>query len=85
MGEVVNDLREGVGIYYYKTGEVYAGQWTNNQLHGNGTYIFSNGEKYEGEISDGKKVKQMKKNLYFYIYILLKKKIILHSEWQRTL
>ncbi len=34
------EKRNGIGIYYYKSGEVYAGEWLMNTLHGKGVYIF---------------------------------------------
>lgn len=48
-----SEMRNGSGIYYYHTGETYAGQWRDNELNGRGVYIFVNGEKYEGEIKHG--------------------------------
>ena len=46
MGELNNELRSGKGIYYYATGDVYAGQWANDLFDGDGNYIFASGERY---------------------------------------
>ena len=54
-GEVINDKRNGKGIYHYANGDKYAGEWKDDRFHGKGCYIFSNGERYEGELMDGAK------------------------------
>ncbi|KRX05525.1 hypothetical protein PPERSA_12703 [Pseudocohnilembus persalinus] len=34
IGQMSKDQREGIGIYYYQSGEVYAGEWRGNLLYG---------------------------------------------------
>ena len=57
-GEVVNDKRNGKGIYHYANQDKYIGDWVNDKysfyftyffrFDGQGFYIFKNGERYEG-------------------------------------
>jgi hypothetical protein len=37
----------GKGTFYFASGAVYEGDWSNNQYHGRGTFTFPNGSKYE--------------------------------------
>ena len=58
IGEVVDGVREGRGIYYltkgpYK-GDKYEGEWKNDKRDGKGIDIFHNGAKYEGDYKNGK-------------------------------
>ena len=39
IGNVVNGLREGKGIMYYKNGDRYEGDWKNNKREGKGIYL----------------------------------------------
>lgn len=38
--------RHGYGTYYYDNGDVYEGNWENDEKHGLGTYHFSTGKMY---------------------------------------
>ncbi len=52
-GQLKNELRHGVGIYYYKNGDIYSGEWSQDLFHGQGTYIFASGERYQGQLREG--------------------------------
>ena len=62
IGEVVNGLAEGKGIWYGTKepfiGDRYEGDWRNNKKEGKGIYYYNNGDRYEGDfrndIIDGK-------------------------------
>lgn len=41
-------IRSGPGVYIWKSGGKYEGNYENGRRNGNGTYSFPNGEKYEG-------------------------------------
>ena len=43
---------QGYGVQYYKSGEIYEGEWHDNVREGEGTHFFNNGDKYEGEWSN---------------------------------
>ena len=53
IGQVVNGLREGKGIYYINNGNIYDGEWKKDKREGKGTMIFNNGDKYEGDFKNG--------------------------------
>jgi hypothetical protein len=36
-------VRQGKGIYFYKNGDIYIGEWFNDLFHGEGVYIFASG------------------------------------------
>ena len=38
-----------MGVYEYKTGAVYAGEWNSNMKHGYGVYKYQKGGCYAGE------------------------------------
>ena len=50
----------GYGVYTFKTGGQYNGNWKEGVFHGKGTYLYSNGDKYMGlwknNLEDGKGV-----------------------------
>ena len=52
VGEIFKGLPDGYGIKRYNTGDVYDGQWKENQRSGRGTYTWKNGDKYVGEWAD---------------------------------
>ena len=45
---------EGKGIYYYKSGNRYEGEWKNDKREGKGIYYFNDGDRYEGEFKNHK-------------------------------
>ena len=47
VGQVLNGLREGKGIYYVNNGDRYEGEWKNDIEY------FQNGDIYEGEHRNG--------------------------------
>ena len=60
IGQVVNGLREGKGIYYYNDGERYEGDW---KKEGKGIYYFKNGNRFEGEFKNNN---LEGKGIYYY-------------------
>lgn len=52
-GDFVNGLREGYGVYNWKSGNRYSGDWKAGLEHGQGTYLYKNGDKYEGGFIKG--------------------------------
>jgi len=54
VGQVVNGLPEGKGIYYYNNGDRYEGDFRNGKAEGKGIYYYHNGERYEGDFRNGK-------------------------------
>lgn len=52
LGEVDNELANGIGVGVFETGGIYNGQWMNNMRHGLGSYSWSNGHRYEGEFKN---------------------------------
>lgn len=57
IGEIVeNKIRSGRGIFYYHVGDVYFGEWKNDNFHGNGVYTFAKSQEiYDGELRNGMK------------------------------
>jgi serine/threonine-protein kinase len=53
-GEVVNNLKQGKGTYYWKNAGRYTGDWKNDVIEGNGIYYSETGDKYDGEWVNGK-------------------------------
>jgi len=41
-------LRAGKGTYTFKNGNVFEGEWSNNDFNGKGIFTFSNGDIYNG-------------------------------------
>lgn len=54
-GEWIQGRREGHGIRYYPTNEVYTGDFVNNERHGYGRMDYRNGDSYEGQWVAGRK------------------------------
>ena len=54
VGQVVNGLREGKGIYYMKNDDRYEGEWKNDKRDGRGIEYKSNGNRYKGDFRNGK-------------------------------
>ena len=46
-------MMEGDGVYTWKDGRRYEGEYMRNKKHGKGTYIYSNGSVFEGEWKNG--------------------------------
>ena len=41
-------MMEGLGIYEWKDGRMYEGEYMKNKKHGFGIYVYSDGSKFEG-------------------------------------
>lgn len=41
-------LSIGKGVYIWKNGDKYVGEWEHDKKHGKGVFVFSNGRKKEG-------------------------------------
>ena len=63
IGQILNGLREGKGIYYYKSGDRYEGYFRNGKQEGKGIYYYNDGDRYEGDFRNGKKEG---KGIYYY-------------------
>lgn len=44
---------EGLGVYLYKNGSVYKGEFRNDDKNGYGELLYYNGDQYRGEWSSG--------------------------------
>ena len=59
VGQVVNGLREGKGIEYWKNGDRYEGDFRNNKKDGKGILYYNKepfkGDRYEGDFRNDKK------------------------------
>lgn len=53
IGDWVDDLKNGKGIYYFGEDESYDGEFLADKFHGKGTAYFSNGSKYTGVWENG--------------------------------
>jgi len=56
VGQVVNGLREGKGIYYYNNGDRYEGDFKNDKYEGKGIYYSHNGNREMGDWKDDKEI-----------------------------
>jgi len=45
VGQVVNNKREGKGIYYFNNGNRYEGDWKNGNKEGKGIFYYNDGER----------------------------------------
>ena len=63
IGQVVNGIREGKGIYYWNDGDRYEGDFRNGKKEGKGIYYYNDGDRYEGDFRNGKKEG---KGIYYY-------------------
>ncbi len=57
VGERINGMKHGTGVYFFDTGDYYTGEWQDDIIHGTGTYVWGKnkwyGHKYEGEFRKG--------------------------------
>ena len=44
----MNGEKHGKGVYYYKNGDKYIGDWLRNKKNGKGVLEFANGAVYDG-------------------------------------
>ena len=55
-GDFTRGKREGYGVYNYANGDIFVGEWLNNQMHGKGKYTWAlDGRTTEGKWQFGKK------------------------------
>ena len=54
-GDWLDNLRDGVGIFYYKSGHKYEGEWRQNTRHGRGKMVYATGDVYEGDWVEDKR------------------------------
>ena len=54
LGQFVNGLPSGTGVYVYSNGDRYEGQFRLGQPNGRGQFIFKNDARVEGIFRDGK-------------------------------
>ena len=47
--------RQGAGVYFYKTGDKYQGEWNSDVRMGRGRMEYANGDVYDGEWLDDKR------------------------------
>ncbi|CAD8124873.1 unnamed protein product [Paramecium sonneborni] len=53
VGEIINDLKHGLGKEYLENGDIYNGEYRNGKPNGKGEYWWSNGNHYQGEFENG--------------------------------
>ena len=53
-GEYKNGVKEGIGVYYYQSGEKYEGKFVNGVKEGKGIFYWKNGNKWEGYFKNDK-------------------------------
>lgn len=53
QGEWLNDKLHGRGIYRHMNGDVYTGQFHENEMQGIGTYVSSDGTRFSGIFKKG--------------------------------
>ena len=54
-GEWQQQVKQGVGVYRYRSKAVYEGEWRGNLKDGRGVYYFAKGGVYEGEWRGGER------------------------------
>ncbi|CAI2378828.1 unnamed protein product [Moneuplotes crassus] len=52
VGQWLNGLMHGKGLYTWKNGNTYKGEYKNNQRNGYGVYKWTTGDRYEGYWED---------------------------------
>lgn len=59
-GDMVQGIRQGLGVCFYPSGNIYVGQFRNGSMEGEGTMFFDSGEFFSGEFR--------KSNIYKGVY-----------------
>ena len=44
----------GQGVFNHSNGDIYTGQFINDQANGKGNYVHKNGQKYDGQWKNDK-------------------------------
>ena len=52
VGNHINDVRSGKGLYLFANGDSYNGNWVNGNATGKGILKFINGDENDGEFKD---------------------------------
>ena len=52
IGNFIDNIIQGFGVYRFPDGSIYEGSWKNNCKHGIGKLLFNNGNIYNGEFLD---------------------------------
>ena len=52
----MNDKKEGKGIYKWKDGRMYDGDWKNDAQHGVGAYVLPSGKSKKGRWENGRRI-----------------------------
>mmetsp|Transcript_9988 Transcript_9988/g.17867 ORF Transcript_9988/g.17867 Transcript_9988/m.17867 type:complete len:414 (+) Transcript_9988:2-1243(+) len=58
IGEFKENLRHGMGRYFFPDGSCYDGQWRDGVMHGRGVFTWPDNSVYDGEWKDGKRTGQ---------------------------
>ena len=53
----MNDKRHGHGIFSWKDGRMYDGQWKNGKQHGRGIFLHADGSELVGEWNEGQRIR----------------------------
>ena len=53
FGQFLNYKKHGKGILTLVNGDIYKGDFENDEIEGNGEYLYENGDKYIGELKKG--------------------------------
>lgn len=57
-GEMIGNVRHGVGTYTFASGDRYEGDFVDNTIHGKGTQTYVSGDAYTGDFQRGIKTGQ---------------------------
>lgn len=72
IGDFKNNIKHGVGAYFFSNGDIFLGSWENNKIHGYGYIYCSSGDIYKGNWRYGYKHgngKLIKENSQWGIFI----------------
>ena len=64
VGQVINGLKEGKGIFYFNNGDKYVGDFINDKVEGKGICFYQTGNRYEGDFRNDKREG---KGIYYFI------------------
>ena len=55
VGDVINGIKEGYGVFKFKNGDIYEGYYKNNEKDGKGILKYHDGDIYDGYFKNGKR------------------------------